>query len=109
MGEERPTRGFIEELQAMSEPKKKQVIIIATIVVMVIVVGIWFSYFNGILANASQPTVADTASTTSIALAPVPSSATANGPSMWQNIENGMASIGNFFKGPSNYNIQPSK
>lgn len=97
MHEEKP-KGFIEELQSLSDVHKKRVLIIATIVIMVIVVGVWLSYFNGILAAASQPAVAETTSTTP----------TASGPSMWQNIKNEMASIGNVFNSSSQYTIQPS-
>jgi hypothetical protein len=97
MYEEKP-KGFIEELQSLSDTHKKRVLVISTIVIMLIVVGVWFSYFNGILAAASQPTVAEATSTTP----------TASGPSMWQNIKNDMASIGNVFNSSSQYTVQPS-
>lgn len=104
MYDEKP-KGFIEELQSLNEVVKKRVLIIATTVIMVVVVGVWFSYFNGIIASASQPVIAIDATTTAQTVPTASSSA--NGPGVWQNIENGFASIGNIFKGPSQYNIQP--
>ena len=100
MYEEKP-KGFLEELQSLGNAAKKRVLIISTLVIMVIIVTIWFSYFNGVVASAGQPTIADTSSTVSNGATP------AKGPSIWQNIEVGMASIGNIFKGHSDYTIQP--
>jgi hypothetical protein len=101
MHEEKP-KGFLEELQSLNAVAKKRVLVIGTIIIMVIIVGVWLSYFNGILAGANQATVADDSTTSK------PSAPTANGPSMWQNIENSMASIGNVFNSSSQYTVQPS-
>jgi flagellar basal body-associated protein FliL len=96
---------MLEELQSLSEAKKKQVIIIATIIIMIIVIGAWAAYFNSVIQGTAEQ-VADQASSTtqaaapSVAAAPTPAPAQASGPSLWQNIEN-------FFKGSSNYTIQP--
>ena len=106
---------MLEELQSLSEEKKKQVLIIATIIIMVIVIGVWATYFNGIIQGSSQPTDAQASSTVAVAAtAPVVTPAAAatsvaqsSGPSLWQNIENGFGSIADMFKKPSQYNIQP--
>jgi hypothetical protein len=100
MHEEKP-KGFIEELQSLNDVTKKRVLVISTIVVMAVVITVWFSYFNGILAAASQSAVAADSTSTSATQA-------ANGPGMWQNIMNGMASIGNVFNSSSQYTVQPS-
>jgi hypothetical protein len=103
MYEEKP-KGFIEELQSLNDATKKRVLIISTIVIMAVVITVWFSYFNGILASASQSALAtDTTSTTATV-----GSEPANGASVWQNIMNGMASIGNVFNSSSQYTVQPS-
>lgn len=120
-------KGFLEEIQSLSEGTKKRVLIIATILIMIIVITVWFAYFNSILGGTSQPSVAQTSATTPAAPAPsTPSSTTVaaavpvvsqsgvplmSGPSLWQNIENGFSSffrsIASIFSGPSNYTIKP--
>ncbi len=100
MYEEKP-RGFIEELQALDHAAKKKVLVISTIIVMVVVVGVWSLYLNNMINSASQSTAPEASSTASNGSSP------ANGPSMWQNIETGVFSIGNIFKGHSDYKIQP--
>jgi hypothetical protein len=103
MYEEKP-KGFIEELQSLNDTTKKRVLIISTIVIMAVVITVWFSYFNGILASASQATIADASSTD---IAQSTGTQPANGASVWQNIMNGMASIGNVFNSSSQYTVQP--
>ena len=100
MYEEKP-RGFIEELQALDHDAKKKVLVISTIVVMVVVMSVWSLYFNNIVNSASQSVVLNVSSTASNGGVP------ANGPSIWQNIETGVSSIGNIFNGHSDYKIQP--
>ena len=110
MHEEKP-KGFLEELQSLSDVHKKRVLVIATVIIMVIVIGVWFSYFNGIIASASQPTVAGSGDGTAQATSTAPTTGTAptaNGASMWQNIKNDMASIGSIFNSSSQYTVQPS-
>jgi cytoskeletal protein RodZ len=125
------SKSFLEEIQSLSDVAKKRVLIISTIIIMVIVVGVWFSYFNNILAQANHGASEQTASaaatvapsdepspfpataTTTTDVAPTASAnaaapaATPSGPTLWQHIENGFNWIGNIFKGPSNYTIQP--
>ena len=100
---EEKVKGFLEELQSLGNAAKKRVLIISTLVIMIIVFTIWLSYFNGIVASAGQPSISDTSST----VANSAQSAPANGPSIWQNIGVGVTSIGNIFKGHSDYTIQP--
>ena len=45
---------MLEELQSLSEAKKKHVIVIATIIIMVIIVGVWVAYFNSIIIGTAQ-------------------------------------------------------
>jgi hypothetical protein len=79
---------------------------------MVIIIGVWVAYFNSVIMGTAQQTAVET-TTPSAAVAPAAATATApvtaqaNGPSLWQNIENGFGSIANVFKKPSQYNIQP--
>jgi flagellar basal body-associated protein FliL len=101
---------MLEELQSLSDGNKKRVLVIATIIIMVIIVGVWVAYFNSIIMGTAQQ--AATEATTSVAVAPTvttttPVTAQTNGPSLWQNIENGFGSIANVFKKPSQYTIQP--
>jgi zona occludens toxin (predicted ATPase) len=106
---------MLEEIQALSEANKKRVLVFGTVIIMLIVLGVWVAYFNGIIASASQPLTAQSTSTdaTDAAAAPVPiaiqpaTTPATNGPGLWQNIEDGMASIANIFKRPSQYDIQP--
>jgi hypothetical protein len=103
---------MLEELQSLSETKKKQVLIIATIIIMVIVVGVWATYFNGIIQGSSQAAVAAPATSTVAVVATTPvavavPTAQASGPSLWQNIKNGFGSIADIFKKPSQYTVRP--
>jgi hypothetical protein len=95
---------MLEELQSLSEAKKKQVLIIATIIVMVVVIGVWITYFNSIIVGTSQQTAQEASSTvaTSTVVA-----GRASGPGLWQDIKNGFGWAENLFKKPSQYNIQP--
>ncbi len=104
---------MLEELQSLSEDKKKQVLIVATIIIMVIIIGAWAVYFNGVIMGASQlaadqatSTVAATTPTTTPIAITTPAPAV-SGPSMWQDIEGWFGSIANIFKTPSQYTIQP--
>jgi flagellar basal body-associated protein FliL len=103
---------MLEELQSLSDGNKKRVLVIATIIIMVIIIGVWVAYFNSVIMGTAQQTAVET-TTPSAAVAPAAATATApvtaqaNGPSLWQNIENGFGSIANVFKKPSQYNIQP--
>jgi hypothetical protein len=100
---------MLEELQSLSETKKKQVIVIATIIIMAIIIGVWVAYFNStIMGSAQQQAAAQATTTAPVAVAaPTPTPAPANGPGLWQNIENAFGSIANIFRKPSQYNIQP--
>ena len=108
---------MLDELQSLSQEKKKQVLIIATIIIMVIVVGVWFSYFNSVIIGTAQ--LAATQATSSVATAPTAPTAVAtvtpiavpaqtNGPSLWQDIKNGFVSFAHIFSNPSQYKIQPN-
>jgi flagellar basal body-associated protein FliL len=105
---------MLEELRSLSDAKKKQVIIVSTIIIMIIIIGVWVAYFNSVIMGTTQQATAQATSTTAdvvpaptAAPTPSPTVAQANGPSLWQNIEDGFGSIINVFKGPSQYNIQP--
>jgi hypothetical protein len=104
---------MLEELQSLSDGNKKRVLVIATVIIMVIIIGVWVVYFNSIIMGTAQPVATEATTTSAVATptptttAPVPVTAQANGPSLWQNIENGFGSIANVFKKPSQYNIQP--
>lgn len=102
---------MLEELQSLSEGDKKRVLIIATIVIMIIIIGVWMVYFNSVIMGTAQQAAAGATTANSAASAPVTATpsvaAQANGPSLWQNIENGFGSIANVFKKPSQYTIQP--
>lgn len=100
---------MLEELQSLNDENKKRVIVIGTIIIMVIIVGVWVSYFNNIVVGAAEQAATQATSSDQTAPAPVADSgsAQASGPGVWQNIENGFASIGNIFQKPSQYNIQP--
>ena len=104
---------MLEELQSLSDGNKKRILIIATMIIMIIIIGMWVVYFNGVIMGTAEQVATD-ATTSAGAVAPTlptvvaPSApAQANGPSLWQNIENGFGSIANVFKKPSHYNIQP--
>ena len=105
---------MLEELQSLSETKKKQVLIIATIIIMAIIIGAWAVYFNSVIQGNEQQPAAQATSTapalapSAAALTPAPASApAASGPSVWQNIESWFGSATNIFRKPSRYNIQP--
>lgn len=126
-------KGFLEEIQSLSEGTKKRVLIIGTALIMIIVIGVWLSYFNSIIGDASQSQVAESAATAPAATAPpapvttspaattvtATTTTSASGAAMatvadsglWQNIKNGFFSVVEFFTGifnrPSNYTIQP--
>ncbi len=51
MMEEERTPGFLEELQALDEGKKRKVLIAAVAIMMVLVVFVWMLYFNGIVVS----------------------------------------------------------
>ncbi len=110
-----PSKNFLEEIQSMSEANKKRVLVVGTIIIMVIVIGVWFSYFNNIIAQGgAQLTAADQTASAAATVTPIAVPATTqatapapSGPTVWQNIEGGFAWIGNIFKRPSNYSIQP--
>lgn len=87
-------KSFLAELQSLDAPTKRKVVIVSTVVVMVIVIYLWFGYFNGLVADVSQPTVAAN------------QEQKAPG-SFFQNIKNGMAAIANEFKGSKQYDIKP--
>jgi hypothetical protein len=107
---------MLEELQSLSDASKKRVLIIATIIIMVIIIGVWVVYFNSIIAGPSQQATVQATSSVAVAT-PIAVPATlptvtsapaqASGPSLWQNIKNGIGSVANIFKKPSQYNIQP--
>jgi hypothetical protein len=111
MANEYEKKGLLEEIQSLNEKNKKRVLVIGTAIIMIIVIGVWITYFNGIIASAGQQSVADgstnAATTQGTVAAAQPTAPIAHGSSIWQNVENGMASIGNIFKRPSNYTIQP--
>ena len=106
---------MLEELQSLSEGKKKQILIIATIIIMVIITGVWFSYFNSVMtgmsqSSAEQSSSTDTTAPTPIAIAPAATttvSTQASGPGLWQDIKNGFGWFGSLFSHPSQYKIQP--
>jgi len=105
---------MLEELQSLSDGNKKRILIIATMIIMIIIIGMWVVYFNGVIMGTAEQVATDATTTSAGAVAPTlptvvaPSApAQANGPSLWQNIENGFGSIANVFKKPSHYNIQP--
>jgi len=112
---------FLEELQSLDEPIKTRALVIGSGVLMVVVVFVWFGYFNNVViggqeaAQAGNDGSADTATVAQTAPAPAAAnSQTANaaataGPSLWQNIENGFASVAHIFQTPRQYNIQPNK
>jgi zona occludens toxin (predicted ATPase) len=112
---------MLEELQSLNQATKKRLLIIATIIIMIIVVGIWISYLNSIVAGPAKQEAAAQANSTAAAApaasgtAPVAmpvtvsAQASANGPSVWQNIKNWFGSIANIFRNPSQYNIQPNQ
>ena len=97
---------MFQELQSLSEARKKQVIIISTIVIMAIVIGIWVTYFNSIIVGSSGQ--AEQQASSSIAIAPAAAPAQARGPGLWQDIKNIFGSIANIFRSPSQYNIKPN-
>ena len=112
-------KGFLEEIQSLSEGTKKRVLIIATVLIMIIIVGAWAVYFNGVI-GATSPSGDTSAAAAPVAPAPVPIAITAappaitpsaSGPGLWQNIRDGFSSFFGFFAGifshPSNYSIQP--
>jgi len=123
--QEETKRSFIEELQALNEPTKRKVLIGATVVIMLIVAYLWLGYFNGLIAASSQAPVAAAQPTTAEEQQPQvqqPQADVAPPPALgvWQNVEQGMATIGGFFAGafasfahlvriPGQYNISPSK
>jgi hypothetical protein len=98
---------MLEELQSLSEVKKKQVLIVATIIIMVIVVGVWMSYFNSIVAGTAQEAATQATSSVAVATTSVVAPTQASGPGLWQDIKNGFGSIANIFSGPSQYKVQP--
>jgi hypothetical protein len=98
---------MLEELQSLSDAKKKHVLVIATIIIMVIIVGVWVAYFNSIIVGTAQQASAEATSTDTAAPASASAPAQASEPGLWQNIENGFGSIANVFRNPSQYNIQP--
>lgn len=118
---------MLEELRSLNDAKKKQVLIIATTIIMIIIIGVWIAYFNSIIMGTAQESAASATAaaaagtpgtTTAPVAAPTPIAAPAptqqaNGPGLWQNIENGFGSvflsIENIFRKPSHYNIQPSQ
>jgi hypothetical protein len=112
-------KGFLEEIQSLSDSTKKRVLIIATMLIMIIVIGVWVTYFNNIVVGAPQSgatavTTLPTGTTTSpVAIVPPAPVATpsASGPGLWQNIESGFSSIlhgiAGIFSHPTNYTIQP--
>jgi hypothetical protein len=89
---------MLEELRSLSEINKKRVLIITTIIITVIIIGVWVSYFNGIIQGTVPRDSMQATSTVPIAV---------SGPSVWQNIKNGFGSVLDVFKKPSQYNIQP--
>jgi hypothetical protein len=101
---------MLEELQSLSDVNKKRILIIATIIIMVIVVSIWISYLNSIVAGPAQQ-AAQATSTVASAFAtdtlPTVTPAQTSGPSIWQNIENWFGSLLSNFGKPSQYTIQP--
>ena len=115
---------MLEELQSLDEKIKKRVLVIATIIIMVIIVGIWISYLNSIVAGPAKQEAAAQASSTAAAGVPAPAApspvatsapapAQASGPSMWQDIKHwfgsAFASFANIFRKPSQYTIQPNQ
>jgi uncharacterized membrane protein YraQ (UPF0718 family) len=102
---------MLEELQSLSDGNKKRILVIATVIIMVIIIGVWVAYFNSVIMGTTQPTATE-ATTSSAVVAPItttvaPAATQANGPSLWQNIENWFESIANIFKKPSQYTVQP--
>lgn len=97
---------MLEELQSLDETTKRRLLVIATIIIMVIVVGIWISYLNSIVAGP----VAQATSSASVAMpTSTPAPAGANGLSIWQNIEHWVSSVADIFRKPSQYTIQPNQ
>ena|SRR5690348_3509077 len=103
-----PKKGFLEELQSLSEPTKRKIMIVATVVIMAVVIYVWLAYFNNLLASVGQPTVAENTGAAS-----VPS-----GSDFAQGTKSGMAFIYDIFlkavhglagiwEAPRQYNIQP--
>jgi uncharacterized membrane protein YraQ (UPF0718 family) len=105
---------MLEELQSLNEITKKRVLVITTIIIMIIIVGIWISYLNGIVAGPAEQAAAQANANAAASAAPIAASAPvkANGPSMWQEVEHWFGSIpdsiANIFQKPSQYTIQPS-
>ena len=108
---------FLEELQAMSEARKRQVLIISTVVIMALVVGVWLAYFNSVVMGGASGTtdvsaVAGTqaSATSTSAPAPAATAPVSAGPSLWARMKEGFASIERMFGGgPSQYSIQPQQ
>jgi cytoskeletal protein RodZ len=99
--DEQKTKGFLEEIQSLSDGTKKRVLVISTVIVMVIVIGVWMSYFNNIVMGTAQQATADATSTDQAAMS------ANNGPSFWQRVEGGFSYMGSIFRRSSNYSIQP--
>ncbi len=100
---------FLEELQAMSEARKRQVLVISAVIVMAIVVGVWLAYFNGIVMGGAGVRATDVSAPAGgqpSAPAAVPAPA---GPSLWTRIKDGLGSLGRMFSAPSQYQIQPQQ
>ena len=102
---------MLKELRSLSEGDKKRVLVVATIIIMIIVIGVWVVYFNSIIMGTTQQVATETTTSSAMAApttpATTPVTARANGPSPWQNIKDGLWSITNVFKKPSQYTIQP--
>jgi hypothetical protein len=110
---------FLEELQAMSESRKRQVLIISTVVIMALVVGVWLAYFNSVVMGGASGTTdvsavagtqASATSTSAPAPAPAATAPVSAGSSLWARMKEGFASIERMFSGgPSQYSIQPQQ
>jgi hypothetical protein len=106
---------FVEKLQALDDNAKRNIVIGGSILVMGVVVIVWLGYFNGIVNGRSQSTALNTDALPPPAAAPAPAAmpaapvaASPAGPSMWQNVVGGFASIGNIFNQPHTYQIKPN-
>jgi len=90
-------KNFLQELQSLDEQTKRRVLLISSVVIMGIVIYLWLGYFNNIVNTAPLA-------------AAQPSVSQSQGPSFWQDIQNGVgqmfASVGKIW-GAHQYEIKP--
>lgn len=98
-------KSFLEKLQSADENTKTRWIIVLTVAIMVVVIYVWASYFNTLIAGP-------------LGAQAVASDKTTNGFGFWQTMKNGMATIygvfmdkirllGNILNTPREYIVRP--